>query len=174
MNDAADAALRARIREVFEARDRSDMQPTIDAFLGMLAEHPGDAEVVYEVGGAYDTAGEEATALGYYETALELGLDGELRRKCLLQYGSTLRNLGRLDDSLAVFARARREFPHSEALRVFEALSLHAAGRSDGAVAALIELVVDRIDSPELRRHDPSGHAAYLAARDAARGATRG
>ena len=107
-------ALRARLATIFAARDRSDMQPTIDAFLAVLAEHPDEPEVLYEVGGAYDTAGQEETAAGYYERAMAAGLDGDALRRCLLQYGSTLRNLGRLDESLAVLERARAEFPDSD------------------------------------------------------------
>ena len=67
--------LEATIAEIFGLRDREHMQPTIDAFLALLAEHPGQPEVLYEVGGSYDTAGDEETAAGYYEAALAAGLD---------------------------------------------------------------------------------------------------
>lgn len=162
-------ALYARLREIFAARDRADMQPTIDAFLGVLAEHPQEPEVVYEVGGAYDTAGEEETAAGYYERAMAMGLSGDALRRCLLQYGSTLRNLGRLDESVEVLERARREFPDSDSLKVWHATSLHEAGRHDAAVAILLELIADRVASDELARYEPAlrGNAAFLAGRDA-------
>ncbi|WP_350348687.1 tetratricopeptide repeat protein [Agromyces sp. G08B096] len=170
MADASPALLE-RLREIFDARDRANMQPTIDAFLAVLDEHPDVPEVLYEVGGAYDTAGEEDTALGYYERALAAGLTGETLRKCLLQQGSTLRVLGRFDESVAVLDRARAEFPDSDSVRLAHALSLHAAGRSDGAVAELMELVLDRVRTPEVLRYEASmrGNAAYLAGLDAAR-----
>ncbi|MEY9852382.1 tetratricopeptide (TPR) repeat protein [Leifsonia sp. EB41] len=153
-----------RLALLFAARDRENMAPTIDAFLAVLAEHPDDPHVLYEVGGSYDTAGEEETAAGYYERALEVGLEDDTRRKCLLQYGSTLRNLGRFDESLAVLARARDAFPESESVRVWHALSLHAAGRSDAAVAELMELAADRIRTPDLLRYEAGlrGNAEYL------------
>src|SRR4051794_32708936 len=106
MPEATDPALLARLRALFDARDRDAMAPTIEALLAVLAEHPDDAHVLYEVGGAYDTAGEEETAAGYYERALDAGIDGDALRRCLLQYGSTLRNLGRFDESLAALDRA--------------------------------------------------------------------
>jgi tetratricopeptide (TPR) repeat protein len=160
-----------RLAVLFAARDRSNMAPTIDAFLAVLAEHPDDPHVLYEVGGSYDTAGEEETAAGYYERALAAGLDGDTLRKCLLQYGSTLRNLDRFDESLAVLDRARAAFPESESVRVWHALSLHAAGRSDGAVAELMELAADRIRTPDLLRYEAAvrGNAEYLRELDAAR-----
>jgi tetratricopeptide (TPR) repeat protein len=160
-----------RLAVLFAARDRANMAPTIDAFLAVLAEHPDDPHVLYEVGGSYDTAGEEETAAGYYERALAAGLDGDTLRKCLLQYGSTLRNLDRFDESLTVLDRARAAFPESESVRVWHALSLHAAGRSDGAVAELMELAADRIRTPDLLRYEAAvrGNAEYLRELDAAR-----
>lgn len=156
--------LDARLRAIFDRRDRDDMAPTIDAFLAVLAEHPDDPRVLSEVGGSYDTAGEEETAAGYYERALAAGLTGDALRRCLLQYGSTLRNLGRHDESLAVLDRALAEFPDSDAVRAWHALSLHAAGRSDAAVGELLELAADRIRTPDLLRYEVAlrGNAEYL------------
>jgi len=166
-----DPALLARLAELFATRDRADMQPTIDALLAVFAEHPDDPHVLYEVGGAYDTAGEEETAAGYYERALEAGLDGDTLRRCLLQYGSTLRNLDRFDESLAVLDRALTLFPESESVRVWHALSLHAAGRSDAAVAELMEVAADGIRTPDLQRYEAAirGNASYLREVDAGR-----
>ncbi len=140
------------------------MQPTIDAFEEVLRAHPDEPRVVYEVGGAYDTDGQEERAVGYYERALELGLDGELRRRCLLQYGSTLRNLGRLDESLAVFDHAVGEYPSSASLPVFRALTLHAQARPNAALADLLDAIADHVGSPEIERYEAAirGNASYL------------
>lgn len=164
-----DPALLDRLSALFAARDRDDMAPTIRALLAVLAEHPDDPHVLYEVGGAYDTAGEEENAAGYYEQALDRGLEGDTLRRCLLQYGSTLRNLGRFDESLAVLDRALSLFPESVSVRVWHALSLHAAGRSDAAVAELMEVAADGIRTPDLLRYEAAirGNAAYLRSVDA-------
>lgn len=160
--------LQQRLREIFERRDRANMKPTIDALRAVLEEHPEDPEVLYELGGAYDTAGQEETAVGYYEQSIAAGLSGDALRRCLIQYGSTLRNLARLDDSLQVFVQARRSFPDSESVRVFEALTLHAAGRPDASLAGLLELIADQLRTPEILRYEVAirGNAAYLANRD--------
>jgi tetratricopeptide (TPR) repeat protein len=171
MPQPTDPAVLDRLAALFDARDRDDMGPTIEALLAVLAEHPDDPHVLYEVGGAYDTAGDEDTAAGYYERALDAGLSGDTLRRCLLQYGSTLRNLDRFDDSLAVLDRALSLFPDSESVRVWHALSLHAAGRSDGAVAELMEVAADRIRTPDLLRYEAAirGNAEYLRSLDASR-----
>lgn len=149
---------------IFAARDRENMQPTIDSLLPLYASHSQNARVLYELGGAYDTAGQEETARGFYEGALAAGLEGDLLRRCYVQYGSTLRNLGEYDKSRAVFATARGAFPESAALGAFEAITLHAAGRHDAAVAALLDLVVEFVPSPDIDRYKAaiSGNAAYI------------
>ncbi|MFF2650242.1 tetratricopeptide repeat protein [Streptomyces sp. NPDC058045] len=156
--------LAERIRAAFARRDRADMRPTIDFFERLLTEHPDNPHVLYEVGGSYDTDGQEEKAAGYYERALP-GLSGDARRACLLQYGSTLRNLGRIEESLTVFAGARAEFPGSDSLRVFSALTEHAAGRKDQALATLLHLIADRVPGPEIERYEAAvrGNADYLA-----------
>ncbi|MFC4139447.1 MULTISPECIES: tetratricopeptide repeat protein [unclassified Microbacterium] len=160
--------LEAELDRIVAARNRDDMQPTIDALLPYLESHPGDARVLYEVGGAYDTAGEEAIARGYYERALDAGLEGDILRRCCVQYGSTLRNLGELDRSLEVFDEALRVFHGSPSLTVFRTLTLHAAGRADAAIAALLEVIADDAAAPELDRYRPAirGNAAYIASSD--------
>ncbi len=161
--------LQEQLREIFDRRDRANMQPTIDAFRAVLEDHPDDPEVLYEVGGAYDTDGQEETAVGYYQRAMAAGLDGDTLRRCLIQYGSTLRNLDRFDDSLGVFAEARDRFPDSASVRVFEALTLHAVGRTDASMARMLELVADHVRTPEILRYEAAirGNAEYLADRSA-------
>ncbi|TYD00292.1 tetratricopeptide repeat protein [Arthrobacter echini] len=66
---------------ILAARERDNMAPTIAALLRLHQEHPEDPRVLYEVGGAYDTAGEEATAAGFYERAMAAGLDGAVRQR---------------------------------------------------------------------------------------------
>jgi Tfp pilus assembly protein PilF len=94
--------LEAEINRGYEQRDRDNMGPTIAYFEALLAKHPGDPVLIYHVAGAYDTAGEEEKARGLYEQAMALGLDGDILRMCLCQYGSTLRWLERYEESLEV------------------------------------------------------------------------
>ena len=156
--------LEEELDRIFAARDRDNMQPTIDALLPLLDANPLNARVLYEVGGAYDTAGQEPAAAAFYERALDAGLSGDLLRRCYLQYGSTLRNLGELERSADVFDRARSDFPDSPSLAAFQAITLHASGHLDEAVASLLELVAGSVDSPDLERYKPAirGNASYI------------
>lgn len=158
-----------RLDAIFAARDRAEMQPTIDALLPLHQHHPGHARVLYELAGAYDTAGQEAVAAPLYERALEAGLEGDLLRRCYLQLGSTLRNLQEHGRALAIFEQARAAFPASASVAVFQALSLHAAGRGDEAFAGLLDVVADLADAPDIDRYRPAirANAEYLRGRDA-------
>jgi tetratricopeptide (TPR) repeat protein len=158
--------LDAQMDRIFAARDRDRMQPTIDAFERLLAEHPDNPRLVYEVGGSYDTAGEEETALGFYTRALDLGLEGDLRRRCLLQFASTFRQLGRFEESLDVLDRAIAEFPDSPSLQVWKAFSLHASGHPNAAFAVLVDTIADHLDSPEITRYKAALRANADSIRD--------
>ncbi|GGG19223.1 hypothetical protein GCM10007304_36450 [Rhodococcoides trifolii] len=155
--------LEAAIAAGLQARDRDHMQPTIEYFVDLLTKHPGDAAVLLELAGSYDTDGQEEVAEKYYLRAFDAGLSGDRRRRALLQYGSTLRNLGRFDESLDVFERAKAEFPESDSLRVFHALSLHAAGRANDALAEALLVIAD-CGNTEIRRYEAAirGNADHL------------
>jgi len=145
--------LEAAIRRGYEQRDRANMAPTIAYFETLLARHPDHPVLVYEVAGTYDTAGEEAKARELYERAMALGLDGEPLRRCLCQYGSTLRWLKEYDKSLEALDRARERWPDSDAVRVFRALTLLDAGRGDEAVSELMTVITTHAEVTDLGRY---------------------
>ena len=105
-----------------------------------------DAVELYERGGEHDSAGRADEAIPLYERALATGLSGELRARCLLQLGSSLRNLGRVDEAVALLRDARREFPQFRPLRAFLALALHSVGSDREALRELLEAIADEGD----------------------------
>lgn len=89
-----------------------------------------------------------------------------------MQYGSTLRILGRHEESVAALDRALAGWPESPSVRAFHALALHAAGRSDGAVGELLALVGDEVRTPDVLRYEAAlrGNAGFLLGLDEQRG----
>jgi tetratricopeptide (TPR) repeat protein len=85
----------------------------------------------------YDREGAEGEAILHYEQAIAAGLSGEQLEKALLGLGSSLRNVDRVDESIAVLEDACRRFPDHPALPVFLAFSLWSAGRRGEALALL-------------------------------------
>ena len=130
-----------------------------DAELERLVRAANDApdDVMRQVEAAYacDRYGDEADAIRYYDAAWALGVPDGARRAFLVGYGSTLRNVGRCDESIAVLRSAIEEFPGFAPLPAFLALSLYSAGRYREAMAASLSAVLEAAgDSGSLDRYD--------------------
>jgi tetratricopeptide (TPR) repeat protein len=102
---------------------------------------PDSVRAAFDLAGAYDSLGREAEAAAAYERVLRLGLDQLTeadQARWHVQYGSTLRWLGRLEDSRSVLGNGLMLFPDDGALPVFLAFTELAAGRRDAALSALL------------------------------------
>ena len=111
----------------------------------------------------HDSGGREAEALPEYRAALEAGLDEEELPGALLGFGSTLRNVGELDESEQVLRQGVTLFPEHAALRVFLAFTRWSAEDRSGAMRELIEALL-RADAPGMARYERSirGYSAEL------------
>ena len=76
------------------------------------------------------------------DAAWKLGVPSADRKKFLVGYGSTLRNVGRIAESIERLQAAVAELPEVAALPAFLALSLHSAGRHDEAMVAALDAVL--------------------------------
>jgi hypothetical protein len=131
---------------------------------------PGDAAALFERACARDTAGIESDAERHYRAALATGrLDPYRRSRASIQLASTLRILGRLDESEQLLvseldrqlAAGTHRVLHDEA-RATLALTYVAQGRAvEAAGLALCAL------APHLSRYgrSVSGNAAQLVAK---------
>lgn len=116
--------------------------------------HADDAHAWFEYAGAFDYLGREAEAEQPYLRAKTLGLSPEEQPRWHVQYGSTLRNLGRHDEALAVLSEGCERFPRHLALRLFRSLALHSAGRHGEALAACLETTLQAVDPQQLDGYD--------------------
>lgn len=126
---------------------------TIDWFRKLLDGHPEEPQAIYEYASALDFAGREDGASVEYERAFAAGLSGDTLRRALIQYGSTLRNLGRHTEAVAALRKADELFPGHASVTAFLALALVSAGDGGAAVARLLELALDRLDDKDLRSY---------------------
>jgi tetratricopeptide (TPR) repeat protein len=107
--------------------------------------HPDDADAWYQLGSGLDRADHEAEAMDAYYRVFDLGidrLDPAVRPHLMLQAGSTLRNLGRLDESRAMLEDGVRRYPEMRALRVFLALTEASTGRERLAIDHLLATIL--------------------------------
>ncbi len=153
------AAWSAAVAELWDRVDETPAEDAIAAMRALAGAYPGvDGRAAFELAGMLDAQGREREAEREYERALALGLDAERHAQLAVQYGSTLRNAGRLDEAIAVL-EAAPEHPSTGATpRAFLALALHSAGRHDEALRIALEAL-----GPSLPRYNRSVRA-YAAA----------
>ena len=114
---------------------------------------PDSAVAAFERACAFDSTGHSDRAIPLYRRALELGLEGERRRRAVIQLASSLRNLGQVRESLALLT-AEREQPSDrldDALSGFLALTLADSGREREAVSVALRAL-----APHLPRYQRS------------------
>ncbi|MCF2526881.1 tetratricopeptide repeat protein [Yinghuangia soli] len=152
MNESADA-WEARVAALWDAYDDHEPDAFVAAMRALAAERPaGDAVAEFELAGAYDATGYEAEAEAHYRSALGTGLDSSRRRQATIQLASTLRNLGRAAESVALL-RAERDAGSDElddAVAGFLALSLVDSGREREAVGLALSVVAKHL--PQYQR----------------------
>ena len=100
-----------------------------------------------------DSAGREEEALVHYRRAFELGVPDEELAEASLGFGSTLRNVGSVDESVRVLSEAVERFPEHRALRVFLGYALWSAGRQADAMRSLVEALYVGEPPSELERY---------------------
>ncbi|ROR66322.1 tetratricopeptide repeat protein [Agrococcus jenensis] len=163
------AAWSAAVADLWDRVDSTPPDEAIAAMRSLAAAYPGaDGRAAFELAGMLDSLGREHDAEREYERALALGLDAERHAQLAVQYGSTLRNTGRLDESIAVLAAAPEHPSTGASPRVFLALALHSAGRHDEALRVVIEAL-----EPTLPRYNRSVRAYAEALTEPERPATR-
>ncbi|QSB21976.1 tetratricopeptide repeat protein [Curtobacterium sp. 24E2] len=143
------------------ADDTIDDQQRIDRMRELAGTAPHPALGAFELGGANDSGGHEAEADVHYAAATAAGLadvDPARAAQMVVQHASTLRNLDRVDEAIAMLRDAPEHPSTGAAPRVFLALALHSAGRHNEALRVAIEAV-----EPTLPRYHRSVRA-YAAA----------
>ncbi len=106
-----------------------------------MSSHNGDD--AYRAACAHDRIGEEAEAIPDYELALQLGLSDEDTAGAMLGLGSSLRNVGRFADAVAVLKEGVQRYPQNAGLRAFLGLAHHSNDEAAAAVGVLLDLVIE-------------------------------
>ena len=107
----------------------------------------------FELACAYDSTGNEALAEGLYRDALAIGLTGLRRRRARIQLASTLRNNGKIDESITILKEEKEKYSDelNDAVDGFLALSLAAKGFDKEALSIALKAL-----SSHLKRYNKS------------------
>jgi hypothetical protein len=101
---------------------------------------PGNAVGAFERAGSLDSTGHSDLAIPLYRQALELGLQGQRRRRAVIQMASSLRNIGHASESVALLTaeRERESDDLDDAVSATLALALVDVGREREAVSVAV------------------------------------
>ena len=91
------------------ADDTLDDQQRIDRMKILARNAPHPAIGAFELGGAFDSGGDEAEADVHYTAAAMAGLDTvdpDRAAQLVVQHASTLRNIGRINEAIAMLRDA--------------------------------------------------------------------
>lgn len=135
---AIDADWERRLAALWAILDRLSPADFLQRMGALTAELPsGHAVALFELAGTHDSLGQEADAEPLYRQALAAGLPGDRRRRAVIQLASTLRNLGRAQESVALLTAERDAGTDAldDAVAAFLALALIDTGREKEAAA---------------------------------------
>jgi tetratricopeptide (TPR) repeat protein len=124
-----------------DEHDEAEFRALIEKLAAELPEGSGIA--AFERACAFDSTGHSDRAVPLYQQALEAGLTGERRRRAVIQMSSSLRNLGRPEESVALLTeelnRADSGADHlNDAVKAVLALALTDVGREREAVSLAV------------------------------------
>jgi hypothetical protein len=98
-----DAAWEKRMSDLWVGIDDHAGDEFVALVDALAAELPlGSAVGLFERGGARDSTGHSDLAVPLYKATLAAGLEGEGRRRAVIQMASSMRNLGQAEDAVAL------------------------------------------------------------------------
>ena len=126
-----------RLADLWAAIDSLSPEEFRARMEALAAERPpGDGIAAFELASANDSTGRGDRAAPLYRQALAAGLTGIRCRRAVIQLASTLRNLGQVEESVALLS-AERDAGSDElddAVAAFLALALADSGREREAL----------------------------------------
>jgi predicted Zn-dependent protease len=134
----------------------------LTAALDLAAQRPSVVRARIEAAYALDFHGDEAGAIHHYDAAWRMGVPQELRRRFVVGYGSTLRNVGRAEEAVVLLTEEAARDPDYPPLAAFLALALHSAGHASAALATMLGCLLDVTQQPAGAAHPLDGYQRAL------------
>jgi hypothetical protein len=153
-----DADWERRLALLWASIDDVPVADFLETTRDLVAELPDEDPIgLFEYAAALDSTGHPDMAADRYQQALAGGLSGRRRRRAVIQLASSLRNLGRAEESVALLTAELDAGSDDldDAVRAFLALALTGVGREREAVSVALTAL-----APHLTRYNRS-LAAY-------------
>jgi tetratricopeptide (TPR) repeat protein len=143
-----------RLAELWRSLDDLSEEDFLTRMEELTAELPsGSGVAAFERAAALDSTGHSDLAVPLYREALDLGLEGERRRRAVIQMASSLRNLGQAEESVELLTAEwdAGSDDLDDAVAAFLALALVDTGREREAVSVALRAL-----APHLPRYQRS------------------
>lgn len=143
-----------RVADAWASIDRRGEAEFLALIEQLAGELPAGSGVgLFERAASLDSTGHPDLAVPLYRQALDRGLPGERHRRAVIQLASSLRNLGRPQESVALLRAELEAAPDhlDDAVRAFLALALVDTGREREAVSLALGAL-----APHLPRYQRS------------------
>ena len=130
-----------RVAAFWQSADDSKVDETLAAMERLVDElEPTDPLGLFEWASVHDFLGLEPEAISIYKQALHSGLDGLKREKAMIQLASSLRNVGKPAEAVAILESVTFSVETEGAAKAFLALAHLDAGNPSKAMSlALLE-----------------------------------
>ena len=129
-----------RVAQFWATADDSQVELSLAQMKSLVEElDQENPDGMFEWASVHDFLGLELQAIPLYERALDLGLVGLKREKALIQLASSLRNVGRPDDAIAILEENEFGDETFLASRSFLALAMFDAGKPSEALRQTLE-----------------------------------
>lgn len=145
--------MQEKIQQAIQHRSAQEYDAALAILTELLAAHPDDPQVNYQMAWLYDSMGSESAAVPYYERAIAHPLPDEDMRGALLGLGSTYRCLGEYHKAAEVLRRGMVQFPDSGEFQVFLAMTLYNLGQHSEAMALLLRVTATTSQDAGIQRY---------------------
>jgi tetratricopeptide (TPR) repeat protein len=125
----------------------------IQYFTEIVEKYPKSARALFELANAYDYLGKEGKAIPLYEKAIQMGLTSDYEAYTFLQLGSSLRNVGRVDDAIRVLTDAEARYPELPSISMFLGIAMHDTDRHSEALRTVLTAMLRHLKTPDMDRY---------------------
>ena len=115
--------------------------------------NPDDPIVNFELADTFAAEGVRDEAIGFYERAIDCGLQGDQLRHSFVSLGSNYLDVGRIGDAARVLQRGAAIFPDAPEFDVFLAMTRYHLGEYQEAVRLLSNHITQYSSEPATQRY---------------------
>lgn len=141
------------IQRAIALRNASQRTEALTILLDLNNLNPDDARVNYELASTFSSEGVKDEAIGFYEHAIDCGLEGEELRYAFVNLGSTYRSVGRFGDAARILQRGAAVFPDAPEFDVFLAMTRYHMGEHEEAMRLLLNHIAQYSAEPATQQH---------------------